>query len=257
MIYADLIAVLNFFVDFLLLIATNHLSGFPPGYRRNLLAALLGGIYGGACMLPRVAFLSSALWRFVFLTLIFLTAFGLNRSAIRRGCVFILLSTALGGIATGLGQGSSATLIGASLLLCILCKFAFSAPIGQQKYIPVTLRWQGKELTVIALKDTGNMLRDPLTGEQVLVAGGDVGMKLLGLTQFQLLHPIETLASCTIPGMRLIPYRAVGQTGGMLLAVRFPDSKIGERQMQPLVAFAPNPLAKGQIYQMLTGGALV
>ena len=77
-----------------------------------------------------------------------------------------------------------------------------------------------------------------------------------GLTAQQLAHPVETAASGVITGLRLIPYHAVGQPGGMLLALRFRDAKIGNAQAQPLVAFAPERIARGEMYQMLTGGAV-
>ena len=102
---------------------------------------------------------------------------------------------------------------------------------------------------------TGNCLRDPLTGEQVLVAGADVGERLLGLTEHQLRHPVETMASGVIAGLRLIPYRAVGQPGSMLLALRIPGARIGNAAANPMVAFAPEELGRGDVYQMLTGGA--
>ena len=90
----------------------------------------------------------------------------------------------------------------------------------------------------------------------VLVAGADVGMKLLGLTEHQLMHPVETLATGAYQGLRLIPYHAVGQPGGMLLAVRFQKARIGNNTAQPLVAFAPERIARGEVYQMLTGGVV-
>ena len=96
----------------------------------------------------------------------------------------------------------------------------------------------------------------PKTGEQVLVAGADIAEKLLGLTTQQLLHPVETLSKSTFPGLRLIPYRSVGQPGAMLLAVRFQNARVGKRQMHPLVAFAPQRIAAGEMYQMLTGGVI-
>ena len=43
---------------------------------------------------------------------------------------------------------------------------------------------------------------------------------------------------------------------GMLLALRFENVKLGSRQQSALVAFAPEGLGKGQMYQALTGGAL-
>ena len=252
--YADLVAILNFLIDYLLILGTNRLSGFPPGYGRGALAALIGGLYGGLCLVPGFSFLGSFLWRTVMLSLIALIAFGCNSSILRRGGIFLLLSMALGGIAMGMGQGSIWMLLLSTLLMWLLCRVSFHGGVGSQEYIPVTLRWKDREMTVIALKDTGNTLRDPLTGEQVLVAGAEVGMKLLGLTDEQLKHPVETLASGILPGMRLIPYHAVGLPTGMLPAVRFSDARIGGKTVQPLVAFAPERIAKGEQYQMLTGG---
>ena len=80
--------------------------------------------------------------------------------------------------------------------------------------------------------------------------------KLTGLSRDQLAHPVETLAQSPIPGLRLIPYRAVGQPGAMLLAMRCKKVKIGSWEGSLLVAFAPEPLGSGGTYQLLMGGAL-
>ena len=255
-IYVDLVAVLNTIEDFFLILGTNRLAGFPPGYTRSAAAAAVGGIYGGACLIPDFAFLGSPVWRAVCLAAIAVIAFGWNRSALQRGGIFVLLSMALGGIAMGMGQGSVMMLMLSVLLMWLLCVVSFRSSAGQRAYVPVKLQWGETEMTVIALKDTGNTLHDPMTGEQVLVAGADVGMKLLGLTEHQVKHPVETLSSGVIPGLRLIPYHAVGQPGSMLLAVRIPQAWIGSRKAQPLVAFAPEQIARGEMYQMLAGGAV-
>ena len=255
-VYLDLVMLLNFLVDFLLLLGTNRLAGYPASYGSAAMAAVLGAAYSGACLLPGMSFLGGTFWRFVFLCLMAFVAFGCNRSAMQRGAVFVLLSMALGGIAVGFGKGSFWILIASALGLWLLCRVSFRGSLGQQEYVPVDLSWGGRKISLIALRDTGNTLRDPLTGEQVLVAGADVGTELLGLSDHQLRHPVETLASGVLPGMRLIPYRAVGQPGGMLLAVRFENARIGSTYGNPLVAFAPEVIAKGQVYRMLTGGAV-
>ena len=255
-VYVDVVAFLNFIVDYLLIIGTNRLSGFPPDYGRSAIAAALGGIYGGACLLPQFSFLSSYFWRMVMLCLIGVLAFGWNQSALRRGGVFLLLSMALGGIASGSGKHNAWMLAVSLGAMWILCGISFRGSVGGREYIPVKLRWNGNEVDLIALKDTGNTLHDPLTGEQVLIAGSDIAEKLLGLNVYQLLHPVETLALGALPGLRLIPYRAVGQPGSMLLAVRFQNACIGKKRMNPLVAFAPERIAGGEMYQMLTGGVV-
>ena len=45
--YVDLVVLLNFLVDLLLILGTNRLAGYPPGLKRAVPAALLGGAYAG------------------------------------------------------------------------------------------------------------------------------------------------------------------------------------------------------------------
>ena len=246
---------LNFLVDFLLLLGADRLAGFPSAVGRCALAAGLGAAYSGACLIRGFSFLGNALWRIVFLGLMAVIAFGWNRSAIRRGGVFVMLSMALGGAALGLGRPDQVGLILTALVLWAICRFGLKS-VGEQTYVPVTLRYREKEMKLLALRDTGNTLRDPLTGEQVLVAGADVAAELLDLTQEQLSRPVETLARGKLRGARLVPYCAVGQPAGMLLAVRFSGAMVGGVRGDPLVAFAPQVLGRGEAYRMLTGGAV-
>jgi stage II sporulation protein GA (sporulation sigma-E factor processing peptidase) len=256
MIYLDLVFLLNFLVDFLLLLGTNRLAGFPTGWGRASLAALLGGVYAAGCLLPGFRFLGSTFWRMVMLSVLSLIAFGMNRSAFHRGAVFVLLSMALGGIASGTDSRNFSAVICCGAVLWVLCRIGFRGQVGSREYVPVQLRLGEKSITRIALRDTGNTLKDPLTGEQVLVAGEDAAAELLGLSAHQLRHPIETLAMGEITGLRLIPYHSVGNPAGMLLAFRFHGARIGEKEADPLVAFAPERIGGGDVYQMLTGGVI-
>ncbi len=255
-VYLDLVMILNFFVDFLLLLGTNRLSGFPQGAKRCALGALLGAVYSGGCMLPEFRFLGNLFWRIVSLCLMAVFAFGWNRSLWKRGGTFVILSMALGGIALCFGRGDFVALMLAACLIYPICRLAFGETIGGQEYIPITLRYGGQSADFIALRDSGNTLRDPVTGEQVLIVSGEIARKLTGLTQDQLQKPLETLALHPIPGLRLIPYRAVGQGGSMLLALRFEDVKIDSQVQSAIVAFAPEGLGSGQMFQALTGGAV-
>lgn len=255
-VYVDLVAVLNFAVDFLLLLGTNRLSGYPPGVKRAALAASLGGVYGGLCLMPGFRFLGRPLWRLAVLAAMAGIAFGWNAGGMRRGVLFVLLSFALGGAALGLGSGSFGGLVLAAGAVALLAALGFRGRVNGGELTAVEL-WHGDvHIRATALRDTGNTLRDPLTGEQVLVAGADVAEQLTGLTPGQLAKPVETLASVKIPGLRLIPYRAVGQPGAMLLAVRCRRVKIGSWEGNCLVAFAPETLGSGAHYQLLLGGAM-
>jgi stage II sporulation protein GA (sporulation sigma-E factor processing peptidase) len=134
----------------------------------------------------------------------------------------------------------------------ILSRIGFGGSVGGKEYVPVIVREGNRTVSVIALKDTGNSLRDPITGEQVLLLDPEAALRLLDLTREQLRHPMETMM--TTPGLRLIPYSSVGQPGGMLIAKRFDHVKVGDRQGSAIVGFAPERIGVGQVYQALAGG---
>lgn len=254
-VYLDAVALLNFLVDYLLLLGTNRLCGYPPGWGRSALSAVLGGLYGAVCMLPGFRFLGNTLWRIIFLGIMGWIAFGCGKSALRRTIVFVLLCMALGGLAQGLGAGGVVSVVASAAALCIMCVLGFRDRPGSVSYVPVELSYGDKQLQLTALHDTGNTLLDPVTGKPVLVVGAEVAQQLTGLTQQQLRSPVSVLQQAPVPGLRLIPYRSVGQPAGMLLALRFPQVRIGNWQGSSLVAFAPDKLCNDGQYQALTGGA--
>lgn len=255
-VYADLAIILNFAVDLCLLLGTNRLSGFTSSWKRVLPAAALGSIYGVLCLLPGMGFMGNMLWRIVILLLMSVIAFGASVSGLRRGILFVFLSMALGGVALGIGKCGFWGIIASAAVVCILCFTGFREPVGQTRRVHVVLHYRGKRMAVTALLDTGNLLRDPLTGQQILLLGADVGQSLVGLTDAQLKDPVMALQSGNLSGARLIPYRSVGQGSGMLLALNMDAVWIGGRQAGKLVAFAPNVLCEEKSYQALVGGVL-
>lgn len=247
---------LNFLVDFFLLLGTNRLSGFPLSPGRAAAAAGLGSLYAASCLMSGFRFLAGDLWRLVCLAGMVAVAFGVNRSAIKRGGVFLLLSLALGGMAYWLpGMGFGGLVLGAAGLW-LLCRTVLGEGRLGQTYVPVTLCREERKVSLTALVDSGNTLRDPVTGERVLVISAGAANRLTGLTREQLAQPLTTLAQRPVSGLRLIPYRAVGQGGGMLLAMRIPQATVGNRRGSALVAFAPEGLEEGKEYQALIGGSL-
>ena len=254
-VYIDLVILLNFLTDLLLLLGTNRLAGFPSSFRRLLPAAALGALYSGLCLVPSLFFLGSPLWYLVFLSLISVTAFGFGESTLRRGALFLLLSMALGGMALALQQSRFHILLLEAGGLWLLTRISFGSSTVGTAYVPVTVNLSTGPVSFTALKDTGNQLKDPLTGEPVLVVSCRQAALLTGLTRDQLEKPMETLLKYPGKGLRLIPYCAVGQGSSMLLGLSFPSVSIGKHRGPALLAFAPEGLGNG-MYQALTGGNL-
>ncbi len=252
-VYLDGVIGLNFLVDWLLLLGVNRLSGYPPGMGRAAAAAFLGSGYSGLCLIPCFTFLASALWRVISLGIVCMAAFGMDRSAFRRGTLFVLLSMALGGLAISLNSGHFMGLILGAGALALLCRMGFCGQLVGRKLIPVKLQHKGKTASFLALRDTGNTLRDPVTGEPVLIAGPEVAELLLKLTPDDLRDPVKTIAAKGLDGYRLIPYHTVGSKGGMLLAVRCDAVEMNGKVGRKMVAFTAEHFPGGE-YDGLTGG---
>ncbi len=250
-VYLDLFMLLNFGVDYLLLLGTERLSGGSPDRKGILLASALGAIYSGGCLAPGFSFLGSHLWRIVFLGLMSILAFGVQGNAWRKAGVFLILSMALGGLATLAGKGRLWNLCLCGCILWCLCRAAFGNGFGRS-LVPLEIRLGEQKLRMTALKDTGNTLLDPITGEHVLVIGGPQAECLTGFTREQLEAPMDTLMQNPRQGLRLIPYHAVGQQG-MLLGMRIQDVRWDGKKRSSVVAFAPEELGAGE-FQALLGG---
>lgn len=247
--YVFLTIFLNFLVDFLLLMGANRLAGFPNGPLRCAIAAGISGIYGGLSL----RYSALGMWHLGALALVAVAAYGISRTMLRRGVLFILLRLAVCGIASGSrGMG----LVAAAAVVGLLCLLGFGGRAYGREYIPVELCHNGRKLRLLALRDTGNTLRDPITGQGVLVVDGYAGETLLGLSLDQLADPATAVASAVVPGLRLLPYRSIGSPQGMLAAIRLDNTKIGDFRGSALVAFAPQKLDSEGIYRALTGGNL-
>ena len=92
----------SFLVDWLLLMGINTISNGRHGPGRMAVAAILGGLHAGACMVSGFTFLSSILWRTVFLCIMGLFAYDFDTRLTAR---FMLVNLSLGGLVTGLENG--------------------------------------------------------------------------------------------------------------------------------------------------------
>ena len=180
-------------------------------------------------------------------------AFGVGDTALYRGAIYLLMNAAIGGFSAGFERNELIVLFLGAVCIGIISVFASDEGLISAG-VPVELCYGSKRLRITALRDTGNTLRDPITGRPVLVIDADSARELTGLSAQQLKSPADTMCSGIIPGLRLVPYKTIGNTGGLLLALKLNDVKIGSWRGKSLVAFAPETIGNG--YEALTGGYL-
>ena len=277
-IYVDRVFLLNGAIDYLLLIAPAILTGEPLRRRRFLLWAALGGVYAAIVLLPELAFLSGALWRFLAGGVLAWGAYGVSARRKRLMGLFFLLSGALAGILLALGSAfRDPALTGrlytaqidwkllllstAILSLLLKCCLRGTMQYGKGDLVEIIISLQGRETKVTALRDTGNTLHDPVSGGAVLVVEQKALLPLLDeATQKALLSSKRAEEKMTAlyqrrdpPKCCLLPFCTVGTEEGLLLAIRSDWMRIG-RHTYPRVWIALSPHTLGSGWQALWNG---
>lgn len=275
-VYLDLLFLLNLTANYLLLLLTGRMTGQP--LRRGLLAAAaaVGALYAALTFLPGLGWLAAGPCKVASAVLMVLLAYGGTRRLLRTTLVFFGASAALGGLiwAVELMGGHSLTLENGVLysyvdirllLLLLIASYGLLALCSNRMFrhrsvelAPAVVRVGERTLTLTALLDTGNTLTDPVTNRPVMVAEGAMCQALLPMP-LPLDRPVDALSvlgAQGIKGFRLLPYRAVGVSSGMLLALKADAVKVGKTDYGSiLVALSPTPVSDGGGYQALIGTA--
>lgn len=245
---------LVFLVEYFLILGTDRMSGCASQPVRSAAAAALATVYAAVCLMPNCRFLGGLFWRMISLALLGMVAFGCKRNGILRWGILGMLHLALEGAALLAARETFAGLMPSLIPVWLLGMAALMRPAEEGLYVPLELQRDGKTIRLLALRDTGNTLRDPVTGKPVLVISPEAAGQLTGLTEKQLRDPLKTMMGHPLPGLRLVPCRTVAGSG-LLLGMVF-DVKLGSKGRTALVAFAPESFGSGTAVQALTGGDL-
>ena len=276
-VYLDRVFLLNLLLDYLLLLAAAQLSGRTLHRLRLLACAAGGGAYAVLTFLPGCGFLRTPLCQLAVGSIIALCAYG-GRG--RPALLFLLLSGGLAGFVltlglwagspTGLlgrvyrGEVSWPLLLGAALGFYVLLRLLLGqgARHGGGELLKITISVCGRKQTVTALHDTGNTLRDPVSGRPALVLERNAAEELwppeVAAVLASPLPPEEKMARLHRQGaavtFSLLPFRSVGTPAGLLLAARSDYIEInGRRYPRTPVALSEHPVSDGGGYHALWG----
>ena len=273
-VYIDAVALLNFLVNFLLLYATGKLGASAVRKRRLALGALLGAVYAVLVYLPGLSFLRLFPFKLLCAAGMLVLSFGFRRSTFRLGAVFTGVTLVLCGAVYGVellqGQGlnmrgnalffpvSFFSLLLTAAAVALACRLLLpKLTHGTNSIVPVKLRLKGRCVRLSALKDSGNTLQDPVSGGKVLTVYWKAACGLLPpelkLTEDDFAAPAALPLRLRAYSPRLIPYRAVGVSSGLLLALPC-EITLENECYTGLVAFSPTPVSDGGAYDALTGG---
>ncbi|HWQ74942.1 MAG TPA: sigma-E processing peptidase SpoIIGA [Syntrophomonas sp.] len=284
-VYADLTFLINLTMDFMLLWMTAEICRASVSYRRLLLAALVGGIYGIGNLMPGLnLFYTLPVKVLVSCLILYIALHPVSWPQFRKAfLVFYALSFVAAGAsmaATFLepaGQGSPGSFLYLMFGAAALVFISFHVRnYFKQTLLPallkyqVRLRFEDKSCKGEGFLDTGNGLRDPLTRRPIVVAEYDFLQSCLpeelNRAMTEEMNEEERLEVFSRSSwgnrLRLIPFSSLGKKNGMLIGLRCDEVeiKIGRREMlhkNLVVAIYPHKLSAANDYQMLIPSEVV
>lgn len=261
-IYLDVIWLLNFCFDLLLLLLTAFILKRQVKKRRYMLGALIGSSIVLLLFTPFAMVVSHPLGKLLFSVLIVLATFGFQRfrSFFQNLFAFYFVTFLMGGGMIGVHSFlQTNTVIQNGLLisqndgfgdpiswLFVLTGFPaiwlFSkkrlGEVGTKKrqndeQVLVELHIHGETIRLKGLVDSGNQLYDPMTKTPVMIVQADQLTAICGESFIDLMkqsHPVEVMQKIDdqfplLDRLRLVPYRAVGHDHGFLLCLK-PDTVV-------------------------------
>lgn len=191
-IYVDLLFVINFFVTFFLLLITSKISKKDYSVLRFILASALGGLYSliilvddmnellllgtkvAVCLLiVFAAFKFTRLKNYCFTVLLFLAAnfivlgvvvgayflFGSERITVHNSVIYFDIGA----------RGIIISAFCAYVISCAAVRF-YNRRLSSNELFTLVIENNGSSVTMFALSDTGNKLREPFSDSPVIVA---------------------------------------------------------------------------------------
>lgn len=263
-VYLDMIFLINLIVNYMLLRIVRKLLKCPPERIRCLAGAVLGafGVCLIVCLPIHKTFVNLLPVHMVTSTLMVKVGCKIKNVRMLIKSILLLYMTAFigGGMFFALYQSPAALHLRTFLLIGFFLYELFMTvhsifrkrKMEHGHYCDVTLYANEKSKKVRGLYDTGNRLSDPLSGKPVTV----VETKILRELYEKKIEFMETLKP------HYIPYRAVGTSEGVLLAVTIDKMEVViEEQIfcifRPVLALSEENISFTQHYQLILNPNLI
>ncbi|WP_427338505.1 sigma-E processing peptidase SpoIIGA [Caloranaerobacter sp. DY30410] len=257
-VYAEYLILENFIINFIILYVTKRFTRTETTRLRLTLAALIGAVYTLVVFYPKLSFMVNFTMKLTVSILIVVVAFNpiTLKKFLKLIATFYIVSFVFAGSALALfylidvdsyiGNGifyikdfPIKILVFAIVTSWILIKYTWSYIYGKiskdKILVPITISLKNREVHIIALVDTGNSLKDPLTDTPVIIVQFSAIKKILPekTKKFFEMHDVKDLR-LILPFLqelgqdlkiRVIPFKTIGQENGVLFGFK-PDKVI-------------------------------
>lgn len=189
--YLDLYIIENLLINYIIISCTSILTKNTNSYKRKIIGAIVGTIYSVIYLLPRFYLLYTLPSKVIFIVIIGLISFVYTdkKEFIRILIIFFLVNFFICGSTyfiiyfTGIEHIKISFVIASVYISCLILKKIYSdiTLINHIKEFTkeVTISLLGEELKCIALLDSGNLLKDPLSKSDVIMVNSSLLEKYL------------------------------------------------------------------------------
>lgn len=289
-IYVDIIIIENLIMNFIILYATGLILKIKISFFRLLFASFIGSIYSALQYISNMKILSNIMIKTFLSIVIVWVAF--HPQNIKKMCkqlmLFYLTTFTFGGVATyliyvlkpqnivmknGMYVGTyvlKVIFIGAILgtgILLVSFKISKNKISKKDMICKIMIKLNGKEITLNTMVDTGNMLKEPITGNPVAVVEKN---SLYDVLPKEILNNTESILGGDfgkipedikqeyIPRLKFIPFSSLGKQNGMLIGIKPEKLKvinedIEEERADAIVGIYNKSLTKRGEYNALIG----
>lgn len=261
-IYAEYLLIENIIINYIILYVTKRFTRTDTSKLRLFLAATVGALYAFVVFFPSLRFLAKFTVKVAISILMIVISFTPSKlyMFIKQFATFYIVTFVFGGaafaslyffdidalMASGIFYIRISDLPTHVKVLAIaiipsylLLKFAWSYIQGiiskERVFVPITIMLNSKKADMMALMDTGNSLKDPISETPVIIAEFCAIKELLPShvqnifiqykeNNLEIISKIMSRASEEIK-FRLIPFKSLGLENGMLLGFK-PDNVI-------------------------------
>lgn len=293
-IYIDVVLIENLIMNFIILLATGMILKEKIKIIRLILASLIGAIYSVVSYMSILEIYSSMILKIILSIVIIYITFNPQtmKKMWKNLLIFYLTSFVFGGAAFAfiyivkpqeilmknglfLGTYPLKTILLGAIIAFIITITAFAVVktkiTKKDMFCEVEIELNGKRIKTIAMLDTGNLLKEPITNTPVIVVEHTL---LYECMPKEILNHVDELLGgdfSKIPEkikekyivkLKCIPFSSLGKQNGMLLGIRADGIKIRndekeEKKENIIIGIYNKSLTKRGEYRALIGIELV
>ena len=246
-VYLDIIFLENICMNYIILLATGLIVKVKIKHIKIFLSSIIGGAYVVCSYITKFEVYSNTILKILLsIAMIYLAFSPKNiKGILKQITIFYLTSFAFGGCAFALlyfvkpqnilvkngvfiGTYPIKIAILGGILGFFIINIAFKLIKGRKNrnalFCDILIFLDEKNIKLHALVDTGNLLKEPITGSSVVIVEKE---KLYNLIEDDILNNIENIINVNeridekyISKLRLIPFSSLGMPNGMLIGMK-------------------------------------